>query len=707
MRRRSMLLLSASMTGLAVLDHAGATPLAQAPTTRADAMFNQPYIDIDEWREAPVRHRYVHGGFKGTDARFSFYFPSKAQYQGRFFHYISPVPAPEDQVLEGFGATSAVAFAFDSGAYAVGTNQGGAGATASPGNHVDPTIAAYRVSAAAAEYSRQLAAKMYGPHRTYGYVYGGSGGAFRTIGGFENSSAWEGAVPFVMGSPMAIPNVYTVRMYATRLCKGKFDQIADALEPGGSGDIYAGLNAEQRSALLEATQLGLPPRAWWFQAQGTMGMGAFAILFDLVEMADPSYFTDFWTVPGYLGANPPPSLLADRVQHKTRVVRVIMSDQAAAAGLHAPSMDGRHASDADNAWKNQQRQMGGVFPVALELAEVPTTGDLRRAALKLTSGTSAGHTLPCGGFEGRYALLAFSPLTTLPKVAAAAQAGDEVEIDNSNFLAVQTYHRHQVPTPDYYVWDQFRKPDGTPIYPQRPRLLGPMFTLAASGVLPKARFKGKMIVVECLMDFDAFPWQADWYRRHVRENMGPAYEDQYRLWFVDHATHGEPPAGDTTHTVSYTPVLQQALRDLSAWVERGVAPPASTDYRMADGQVVVPPTAAERRGVQPVVAVTANGGESAQVKVGEAVTLTAVVETPPGTGRVIDAAWDYEGAGAYPVKAELASGPRERLVLKATHSFAKPGVYFPTLRAESQRQGNAGTPFARLPNLARARVVVS
>jgi hypothetical protein len=25
-------------------------------------MYSDPFIDIDEWRDAPVRHRYVHGG---------------------------------------------------------------------------------------------------------------------------------------------------------------------------------------------------------------------------------------------------------------------------------------------------------------------------------------------------------------------------------------------------------------------------------------------------------------------------------------------------------------------------------------------------------------------------------------------------------------------------------------------------------------------
>ena len=34
-----------------------------------DAYFSQPYIDVEEWRDTPVRHYYVHGGFKGTEER--------------------------------------------------------------------------------------------------------------------------------------------------------------------------------------------------------------------------------------------------------------------------------------------------------------------------------------------------------------------------------------------------------------------------------------------------------------------------------------------------------------------------------------------------------------------------------------------------------------------------------------------------------------
>jgi hypothetical protein len=702
-RRQSLFLLGASALCMTDPARAAAQAAARAQDAVADAMFSAPYVDVDEWRDAPVRHRYVHGGFKGTDARFVFHFPPKAQYEGRFFHYVSPVPVSELDVLKSFGGESLVPFALASGAYAVGTNQGGAAATATPGSHIDPTIAAYRVNAAAARYSRTLAVAMYGGARPYGYIFGGSGGAFRTIGAFENTDAWDGAAPFVMGTPMHVPNVFTIRAHASRLLKGKTGQIADALEPGGSGDMYAGLRPEQRAALEEATRMGLPPKAWWVDSQDKMGLGALTILFDMVRLADPTYYKDFWTVPGYLGASAPKSLLDDRVQHATRVARVVMSDQAAAAGLPAPQAGGPQV-DADTAWRNMARQMGGVVPVALELSEPPPPGDLRLGAVVVKSGALAGRSLLLAGVHGRYAMLGVSPLATPTKAAADIRPGDEVLIDNSDFLAAQTYHRHQVPGPDYHAWDQFRGPGGVPIYPQRPRLMGPSFAMAASGVLPRARFAGKMIVVECLMDYDAYPWGADWYRQKVIQNLGAGYEDHYRLWFVEHAVHGEPPP--SSHIVSYTPVLQQALRDLSAWVEKGAPAPATTSYRLVDdAQIAVPPTAAERKGIQPVVVLTADGAARAEVKAGQPVRFEAVAEVPPHTGKVVSAEWDFAGDGGFPVKSELAPG--ERVVIRTTHAFAEPGVYFPAVRVTSQRQGDAATPYGRIPNLGRVRVVVT
>ena len=146
-----------------------------------------------------MKHYYVHGGFKGTDTRFSYYFPEAKVYKGRFYQHVTPVPDSEN-LAQGAprGEFNKIGFSAASGAYFVETNGGGAldltrGSTAL----ADPTITAYRANAAAAQFSRHVAKQVYQTEkRPYGYVYGGSGGAFRTIGAMESTSGvWDGGCP--------------------------------------------------------------------------------------------------------------------------------------------------------------------------------------------------------------------------------------------------------------------------------------------------------------------------------------------------------------------------------------------------------------------------------------------------------------------------------------------------------------------------------
>jgi hypothetical protein len=288
---------------------------------------------------------------------------------------------------------------------------------------------------------------------------------------------------------------------------------------------------------------------------------------------------------------------------------------------------------------------------------------------------------------------------------AKIRPGDEVQVDNSNFLAAQTYHRHQIPGPGYPVWNQFLKPDGTPLYPQRPKLLGPLFTQGASGAVPTGRFEGKMIIVESLWDREAWPWGAEWYRQLANANTSGASEDRIRIWMTDRALHGDSSKQEVpTQTVSYLGVLHQALRDLAAWVENGVPPPASTVYRVADGEVMVPSTANARRGIQPVVTLTANGAVHADVIVGQPVRFVGTIELPRGTGSLIAANWDFDGSGKFALASPIPERST-RLKVQISYTFTSPGTYFPVLRGVSQRTPDS-TAFARVSNLGRVRVVV-
>ena len=673
---------------LAMSDAKDPLPQTQTPTLSLE----EPFIDVDEWRDAPERHRYVHGGFKGTDAAFSLYLPPRERYEGRFFQPLMAVSGSENTAPMALGQHNSIGFAFASGGYLVESNLG------SRNMFIDDRTA-QRVSAAVAEYSRKRAVEMYGyEHRPYGYVYGGSGGAFKTLTCVVHSDAWDGAVPFVHGSPVAIPSVFTVQAHAMRVLWDDFPSIVDALEPGGSGDMYAGLDEEEQEALREVTRMGFPPRAWFNFEKIAFGYtGVFSSLVDMILLGDPTYLKDFWSVPGYLGADPPASLARARIHHSTKIDRVLRQEEVRSMGLPL-SMSA------------SQRDTGTEFPAALRLADLPD-GDLRGASLTLKSGDAKDTTLYVAGVRGDLLLVGFGA-RAFPTLGGV-KAGDAIEIDNSVYLATQTYHRHVIPSADFDVWDQFKGPDGEPLYPQRSRQrpggVGPDHTATMSG-----QFNGKMIVVQTLMDEAAYPWQADWYRSKVMEAQGSRIDEKYRLYFVDHAMHttqtaapGDPRPVATTRVVSYQGALQQAIRDVSRWVEEGVAPPASTRYEMADGQVVVPSSAAARKGIQPTVRARANGQERADVAVGDEVELTAIIEVPPGAGTVVKAEWDFEGGGDYPVVEEYAGdASRARVEVKASHTFSRPGTYFPAVRVTSQREGDAAAGYARVQNLGRVRVVV-
>lgn len=667
-----------------------------------DTLYSRPYIDVDEWRDLPVRHRYIHGGFNGTENRFSFYLPEPEKYQGRFFQYITPFPDNEflSQGLK--GEDDKIGFSIVSGAYFIETNSGGKVDFTKPMSSQDPKIGAFRANAASASFSKIVANKIYGPHRTYGYAFGGSGGAYRTIGCIENTEGvWDGVVPYVLGSPMAIPNVFSVRMHAMRILNKKFPQIIDALDAGGNVNMYYGLNDEEKDALKEVTKMGFPPQSWF--GYKTMGIHGFIALYQGMKMADRNYFEDFWKVKGYLGSNPPESLLKGRLQKASKIKASINIDEAVRLGLKEPLSEGEKGS-ADLAWKSIGGEEGSM-PVAYELEDRLPDVNFLGGDLLIKSGTAAGKTIQIASISGNKIVL--GPVD--PSILAQIKTGDEVFVDNSNFLAVQTYHRHQVPGKEYKVWDQFRDDEGKPIYPQRPMLLGPIFTKAAAGVLPTGIFKGKMILLCSLWDREAFPWQGDFYREKVKANLGNQTDENFRIWYTDHALHGDlSKQEDPTRTISYLGTLQQALRDLSAWCEKGIPPPASTNYSIEDGQVVTPATTHERKGIQPIVNLNIQGNKLKVIKKGQTVTFTALVNIPEKTGKLVSADWDFDGKGNFPYHSEKITGNSEYspITLSIKHKFTAKGTYFPTIRVASQREGDDQTSFARIQNLDRVRVIV-
>ena len=666
-----------------------------------DTQFKNPFVDVDKVITKPVKCRYVHGGFDdGT--RFSFYFPlDKSDFTGRFFQYITPFPDSETSA-QNYYAASPIGFSIEHGAYFVETNEGGKLDFADPTTRKDPSIGAYRANAACAQFSRHIAQLIYGCERPYGYCFGGSGGAYRTTGSMESTEGvWDGAVPFVLGSPQAIPNVFAARMYALRMLRDKMDDIVDALEPGGSGDPYATLTTEQRQVLQEVTAMGFPIKSWY--GWKYMDAHGFLVLYRSVVAMDQKYFReDFWNKPGYFGYDNPPSLQRDHIQAKAVVKRIIGQTEAEQLGLVAPLSEADRGS-ADRAWASMGSEIKEK-PVAYEIdqkVDMPTLG----GELMMLSGKGKGQQLQITGAKGGYVTLA---AVNQPQLLPLLNVGDSVQVDNSDWLAVETYYRHQVPTKDYYVWNQFRGYNDQPIYPQRPMLLGPMFTRGAAGCLPTGKIHGKMILCCSVWDREAFAWQGDWYRKHVTEFLGNATDDNFRLWYTDHATHGDE--DDPTEVVDYTTTLYQALLDVSDWVEKGIAPSHTSTYEVEDGQVILGVDGKQRGGIQPVPYATINGKERADVKPGEQVTIHVTVDVPKGTGKVVRADWCIDGSKEFTQPVDMSkakySADGERVEFEQVVSYDKAGTYFPTVKVYSERKGDAKTPYTCIANLGKVRVVV-
>jgi len=151
-----------------------------------EASFGPAYVDIDEWRDEPVRHRYVHGGFETSDTRFSFYFPPAELYEGRFLQMLEGGAAGHESTATGPMSLGLepIAHAFSNGAYLVESNQGHI--ADEPGRPMaDNDVLAFGASAQSGRYSREVAAAMYGRAPEYGYVYGISGGGVRSLNCIE------------------------------------------------------------------------------------------------------------------------------------------------------------------------------------------------------------------------------------------------------------------------------------------------------------------------------------------------------------------------------------------------------------------------------------------------------------------------------------------------------------------------------------------
>jgi hypothetical protein len=681
-----------------------------------DGFFGKPYVDVDEQRDQPLPHRHVHGGFEGTDTRFRVYFPPAEQYEGRM---INPLFGGHGGTEDFYGSpmgslSGGLPMCVRLGGYMIESNQGHIGDDVDPKGGDDATIYGHRASAEVARLSKYIAAQVYGEPPHHSYVFGGSGGARRSPLCLENApDAWDGALPYMGGGDVAEPGntkrvkgaqvmAFASMFNVQRILGPKLAGVVDAMTPGGSGDPFAGLNTHQREELALLYRLGFP-RGDEFMIGHPMGqMWLWTSMADSLLEQDPAYFEDFWTKPGYVGHDFPELVLPDLIDTVATVKRVVTAREL----VESPEFSGQELQTLRTLVTvfASSRPDGFDAPFAVELDGL---GDGYRlgAGLYVLNGEAAGRRLYCNLLAGDVLYCDGRREANLERFAGVLP-GDEVRVDNRAFLAFCYYARHHVMDDLQFTSLQV---DGLPMYPQHEvPLQSPLMGTAYSG-----QYEGKLLWVHHTHDASLWPPQGVIYEQAVRAAQGDGRAaSNFCLRWTENAEHGSPmmlasPPGRAVSTwlVDTTGIIEQSLRDLIDWVERDVYP-AATRYEFQEGRVLLPETAGDRGGIQPVVRVSANGVERAEVAVGAPVTLAVEADVPQDAGMVVSVEWDFDGSGTYPFRHDDVDGTAATLSRTTTHSFDVPGTYYVSARVTSHRTGDTSAVSCRVPNVAQARVVV-
>ncbi len=644
-----------------------------------DDFFGPPIIDKDEWRDAPTKHRYVHGGFEGTDTQFAFYFPEESAYEGRFIQFLEGGLGGSEHQGSVFGA---LFIAAENKAYYLESNQGHIGNDMS-GLKDDMSILEWRASAQSARFARELAAEMYGEPPHHGYIFGGSGGAMRSVNCIEaGPDIWDGAVPFMINRAPLINYHWSIAAWAGNVLGDKVTEVIDAMDAGGSGDPFSVLDTdEQRQALAALYRAGycrgaesqLTANPLW-----VLGMGQLLI-------NDGTYFDDFWTEPGYEGTDGAPGLQSLLIEEEGKVLEVVKAQD-----LKTAQPSGEMDANFGTIFTAPDQARLGI--------RIDATGDPSRflgAAITFTSGMAKGSKIYCTGSLGNALVTIFDPVGFRD-----VEPGDKVIVENRDFAAYLFYHRHAL---DYnYSTMRHFFVDGLPLYVQRPLDFGSL-------QIPDGRFKGKMIMLQHAHDRECWPMCAEAYIQDVNRNLGDRTDDTFRIWWVENAAHivplGKP---GLTRLINYGGCYAQAVADLITWVERNEDPPKNTRYDLtSDGLLNMPSAASARMGIQPVVSGWADNKKKAEVKVRQEVNFLGKAETPPGAGTIVSAKWDFDGSGTWPFRDESVDGSMSSIESKTTHAYDAPGTYIATFCASSQREGESDKPLRKVTNLARVRVIVN
>lgn len=426
--------------------------------------------------------------------------------------------------------------------------------------------------------------------------------------------------------------------------------------------VTAGLTVAEKDALQRLYDAGVARGTEYnlfAQDRSTVALG-----FLVFALHDSTYFKDFWTQPGYEGTS------GEANSQVAPGTGTVTSVPATGTGLR--------------------------FDAVTSLGFA--TDRAKGYRITFTSGALAGRTVryhiannaPKGGASSTSN--AFT-VTGFGGTLNGLAAGDTFSIDNRDFLAWSYYYRHT--TNCELTYHQRYCQGGAPIYVQRPARVQQSLSLGhLSG-------KIRVPVVRQAASADplARPATLSPVFDRIRDFQTSKGIDGLRTYWVENGLHAAFPTGNLiTRAVPYSVQAAPMLHGfmvMDRWVDQGITPPDSTVVNVTPQDVTFPRTAAERKGIQPVVNGTANDLADVTVTAGTNVELNGQAESPINA-TLTRYEWDFGddpgltdydcGHGTAPSAPALPGcdggslTPASAITAPANHVYATPGTYVATVR---------------------------
>lgn len=559
-------------------------------------------------------------------------------------------------------------------------------------------VASHRHEAAATKIAKAYANKHYGnTAKIYSYFWGCSGGGIVAIAAAENTTGvWDGVQVQCSGThaDSQYHSFLWSAHYTMAISKAKRDAIAAAALPGGTGDIYAGLNEEEKSVLNEFLAAGYP-----LPIIGNH-FNSLTPLVDPIDIRlfDPTYEDDFWSKPGYAGTNPASYLKAASVDGWATVTGITRDAQGVPTAIQFdPATVPALGTAGDNYleyWVYAENGKTRLIDPTRSFGPPPE--NKRRFSLMGKLNPATGVLALTGSLP--QIMGPALPITNSKVLLDELKVGSKVRINNRFILAMYYYPRHTI-VAGIKSHNQYRNADGSPKYPQRAsvEVLKHSSFRTMGGRVETGAINAKVMHIANQADQLAWPLFNAGYPEMVTRTLGPAKaKDMVRFYLQDNGQHSV--AGIIAGT------FRQSLIDLMAWAEKGVPPPPSTRYTIQNGQVVLPNDAAQRGGLQPVVGLTAHGSNRATVGVNQPVRLAGKLEMPPGAGKIVQYSWTVADKEEAPT---VLRNPQQTVDVDRTVAFPAPGTYVIRLNVNGQRDGLvAPSNQTLLRNFVEVRVIV-